>query len=478
MAAKIIDVYDNAGGGTFTTAATVNLDTERVNSGGIFTLSADTVDVAETATFLIVWRVTAYYSSGSDAASEYVRAFLERDTGGGFAIIDGSYATCDPAGGATLPVTMSGAVVVSNTSGNDYRLRAERVSGLATWACLADGSGMTIMKVSDDAGSGISNVVEDTTPQLGGQLDVNGFALGDGTLELIKFSETASAVNEVTIKNAATTNAPQIQATGDDTNISLNLVPKGTGVVQAGGVEVATISGTQTLTNKTLTTPTIASLANATHTHQNAAGGGTLDAAAIAAGTVATARLGSGVADSTVFLRGDQTWAAPAGGVSDGDKGDIDVSSSGTVWTIDAQVVTYAKIQNVSATDKLLGRSTAGAGVIEEITCTAAARSLLDDTTVAAMRTTLGVAPSDAPVFAAVVGSILAASGMKPTVLARALKAAYDAGTSTLTAAPMSDAYAFLLREFTGETPDDLRAVSLARSALKAAGATDSGAFP
>lgn len=61
----------------------------------------------------------------------------------------------------------------------------------------------------------------------------------------------------------------------------------------------------------TITTPTIASLANMNHTHQDAAGGGTLDAAAIAAGTVATARLGSGSATSSTFLRGDQTWAAP-----------------------------------------------------------------------------------------------------------------------------------------------------------------------
>ena len=38
---------------------------------------------------------------------------------------------------------------------------------------------------------------------------------------------------------------------------------------------------TQTLTNKTLTTPTIASFTNATHNHTNAAGGGTLTSAAI-----------------------------------------------------------------------------------------------------------------------------------------------------------------------------------------------------
>ena len=41
--------------------------------------------------------------------------------------------------------------------------------------------------------------------------------------------------------------------------------------------------------------------------------------------------------------------------------------SSGATFTIDNDAVTYAKIQNVSATDRLLGRDSSGAGIIEEI---------------------------------------------------------------------------------------------------------------
>jgi len=75
--------------------------------------------------------------------------------------------------------------------------------------------------------------------------------------ELVRVSATAAAVNEITVANAAAAGAPTISATGNDTNINLNLVGKGTGGVQAGGVPVVTTTGAQTLTNKTLTAPTL-----------------------------------------------------------------------------------------------------------------------------------------------------------------------------------------------------------------------------
>jgi len=77
----------------------------------------------------------------------------------------------------------------------------------------------------------VADLVNDTSPQLGGQLDVNGQSLGSGTLELLKFVETASAVNELTITNNSTGNNPILSATGDDTNIGIALTPKGTGEI-------------------------------------------------------------------------------------------------------------------------------------------------------------------------------------------------------------------------------------------------------
>ena len=93
------------------------------------------------------------------------------------------------------------------------------------------------------------------------------------------------------------------------------------------------------------------------------------------------------------------TLSSTVVGISDGDKGDITVSAGGTVWAVDNDAITYAKMQNVSATDRLLGQSTAGAGDTEEIVCTAAGRAILDDADAAAQRATLSADVYALPLF-------------------------------------------------------------------------------
>ena len=90
----------------------------------------------------------------------------------------------------------------------------------------------------------LANVVEDTSPQLGGNLDTNShniliddahFIGDENGNEQIIFQTTSSAVNQLDVTNAATGNAPEISATGGDTNISLKLTPKGSGQVLLDG---------------------------------------------------------------------------------------------------------------------------------------------------------------------------------------------------------------------------------------------------
>ena len=73
-------------------------------------------------------------------------------------------------------------------------------------------------------------------------------------------------------------------------------------------------------------------------------------------------------------------------------KGSMIESATVPTAALADDAVTYAKIQDVTATDRVLGRSSSGAGVVEEITCTAAGRALLDDADASAQRTTLGLA--------------------------------------------------------------------------------------
>ena len=131
--------------------------------------------------------------------------------------------------GATT-IAIDGLATKSIKKFNDQAIAANDIESGSICHIVYDGTNFQLIS-SLASGAGITSVVADTTPQLGGQLDLNGNALGDGTLELLKFSETGSAVNEFTIANAASGAGPTLSATGTDSNVDINISAKGTGVV-------------------------------------------------------------------------------------------------------------------------------------------------------------------------------------------------------------------------------------------------------
>jgi hypothetical protein len=72
-----------------------------------------------------------------------------------------------------------------------------------------------------------------TTPTLTSPI-INEIDDSNGNEEII-FTATASAVNELTVANAATGNNPNITASGSDADVGINFTPKGTGAVTFNG---------------------------------------------------------------------------------------------------------------------------------------------------------------------------------------------------------------------------------------------------
>jgi hypothetical protein len=68
-----------------------------------------------------------------------------------------------------------------------------------------------------------SGILVATRPKITTSID------DSGGNEVIKTPATASAVNEITVTNAATATDPEVSATGGDSNINLKLTAKGTG---------------------------------------------------------------------------------------------------------------------------------------------------------------------------------------------------------------------------------------------------------
>lgn len=102
--------------------------------------------------------------------------------------------------------------------------------------------------------------------------------------------------------------------------------------------------------------------------------------------------LGVGTAGQVLQSGGagaDPSWATGIL-VTDGDKGSITVSSSGTVWTLDDAAVSLAKMANLSQY-QLIGRSSSGSGVPQAISTSADVYTMLGSANNSAIRTNIGL---------------------------------------------------------------------------------------
>ena len=161
----------------------------------------------------------------------------------------------------TIPLDVQTFYILKNSTSGAYTVQFKYASGSgSTFTFSATNKKTAIVQATADDSTNPNiveiqtggDVVDDTSPQLGGDLDTNSFNIAfddahgindENGNEQIIFQTTSSAVNQFDITNAATGNAPSLSATGGDSNIDVAIVPKGTGETKIGtGAAAATLT--------------------------------------------------------------------------------------------------------------------------------------------------------------------------------------------------------------------------------------------
>lgn len=321
---------------------------------------------------------------------------------------------------------------------------------LATTADITNGTAGKIVdaaqlssKVSSSISSALSasplflNSIETSgNATINGNLTVNGttttidsqtLLIEDRNIEIgVVTSPTDSTANTggITLKGAIDKTFQWLSATGswtssENINIAsgktykingtnvLTSTTLGSGVVNSSLTSVGTIAtgvwqgtaivdtylATISTAGKVSNSATTATALNTTNAIVARDGSGNFTAGTITAALTGNASTATKLSSARTFaLTGDVT-----GTVSSDLTSGASISTSiasGVIVNADVDAsaaIQFSKLQNVSATDRVLGRSSAGAGAIEEIVCTSAGRALLDDANAAAQRITLGL---------------------------------------------------------------------------------------
>ena len=156
----------------------------------------------------------------------------------------------------SIPLDAQQLYVIKNSTSGAYTVEFQYTSGSGTsvtWAATDKGTKLLYAKADDETNP---NIVDVCFSQITGTETLTNKTLSSPKIdtglfdtngnESILFTATSSAINEITVTNAAASGDPAISATGGDTNIDLNLVAKGTGVVQSNGSALA-VTGKQTI---------------------------------------------------------------------------------------------------------------------------------------------------------------------------------------------------------------------------------------
>jgi len=157
----------------------------------------------------------------------------------------------------TIPLDVQNFYIIKNATTGSQIVTFKYVTGSGSSVAIANGSTVICYATANDGTNpdlvdiGMGTVTLDGTQTLTNKTltsPIIGTSILDtSSNELLKLTATGSAINELTLANAATGNGPTLSATSSsDSNVDININPLGTGVLKSGTAAVK-IAGTETI---------------------------------------------------------------------------------------------------------------------------------------------------------------------------------------------------------------------------------------